>query len=169
MKTVFLSSVAAAVLLFTASCGTKPADSNTAAATTTAASTTTTPASTTPAAAAPATISFVAKALSEDKDNDTPYAEIYFSYVSATKKAEIIIAPKAMGAYNPVDKAQFADFKIPAEAAAAVSGFWAGLGTAYYAIEKDGKVLIFEGFQDEGMPEYTYKEVKSFDPNKLVY
>ena len=67
-----------------------------------------------------------------------------------------------------VEKAQFADFKIPAEAAAAVSGFWAGLGTAYYAIEKDGKVLIFEGFQDEGMPEYTYKEVKSFDPKKLM-
>jgi ABC-type phosphate/phosphonate transport system substrate-binding protein len=168
MKTVFLSSVAAAVLLFAASCGTKPADSNTAAATTTPASTTTTPASTTPAAAAPATISFVAKALPEDKDNMTPYAEIYFSYVSATKNAEIVVATQAMGEYNSVDKSSFAQLKIPAEAVAAISGFWAGLGTAYYAIEKDGKVLVFEGFQDEGMPEYTYKEVKSFDPKKLI-
>jgi hypothetical protein len=171
MKSSFLFAFSTAILFFGSSCGNKSAENNTAAATTTTASTTTTPASTTPEVAppaAPATIALVSKALPEDQETQTPYAEVYFTYQSATKTAEIVVAAKAMGEYSQIDKKEYERYKIPAEAAAAISGFWAGLGTAYYAIEKDGKVLVFEGFQDEGMPEYVYEEVKSFDPKKLT-
>jgi glucose/arabinose dehydrogenase len=150
MKIKFFS-LFAATALFLAACGNKPAESTVAAAVTT-----TTPASTTPTPAAKATISLaVTKAYTGQTDE--PLAQI----AVLVNGKSTIFTENAMGEFQEVTKADFERYSIPAEAVAATSGFWAGLGTAFYAVQKDGKVLVYEGFQDEGQPKYTYKEIKA--------
>ena len=153
MKIKFFSLLSVAAL-FLGACGNKPAET-TAAATATTTSPATTPTPTPTPAAAPA-VSFVLENKIEGNTGQ-PLADVLIR----VNNQNTPIAKQAMGDFQEIEKADFARYNIPTEATTAVAGFWAGLGTAFYAVQKDGKVLVFEGFQDEGQPEYSYKEVKA--------
>ena len=61
-----------------------------------------------------------------------------------------------------IDKADYKDKQIPAEAVAACGGWFAGAGDYFYAIEKNGKIVVFKGWQAEEQEDegFHWEEVK---------
>lgn len=68
-----------------------------------------------------------------------------------------------------IEKAQFANFQIPDDAAAAVGGWWAGAGDYFYAQQLGKKVSIFYAGVDEAQesPGYAYKEIATYENGKF--
>ena len=61
-----------------------------------------------------------------------------------------------------IDKVDYKDKQIPAEAVAACGGWFAGAGDYFYAIEKNGKIVVFKGWQAEEQEDegFHWEEVK---------
>lgn len=87
--------------------------------------------------------------------NDTPHADVYL-YLNGNESKLTSI-----NACSEISKEDYKAFEIPENALYAIGGFWAGLGTYFYLIEKDGKFVVFEGFTEEGQRGYHWKEWKS--------
>lgn len=80
----------------------------------------------------------------------------------------------ADGKTNPVsrisgyaDLISVADYKskeIPENALAACGGWWAGAGDYFYVIESGNKLVVYQGWQDEGQTDegYHWKKMKEF-------
>lgn len=64
-----------------------------------------------------------------------------------------------------IDREAYAQYQIPAEAVAAVGGWWAGGGDYFYALPQGNQVAIFHGWQDEGQEDegFHYQEVAKLD------
>src|SRR5687768_15356320 len=83
----------------------------------------------------------------------TPHADVILSVNGQERK---------IGSINSCAEIMQGDFKtyqIPDNASSAVGGFWAGLGSYYYLVMRDGKAVVFEGSQDEGQAGYNWKEI----------
>ncbi|MEM6380492.1 MAG: hypothetical protein AAF705_20070 [Bacteroidota bacterium] len=70
-----------------------------------------------------------------------------------------------------LDKDQWTDYEIPAEALAAAGGWWAGGGDYFYAIQKGEEIHILQAFIDESMAEepYTYELLAIFRAGKFSF
>lgn len=82
---------------------------------------------------------------------------------SKTKIKEITVACEA------IDAGEFADYEIPAEALAAVGGWWAGAGDYFYARKIGGKVIVYYAGVDEAMatPGYPYGVIATYENGKF--
>lgn len=113
-------------------------------------------------ATAPATATAGAAPVSlvcRDRGTDslgTPHHDVYLSVGGAETKV------KSINSCSEIAKADYARHEIPAEAVAACGGWWAGAGDYYYVIMKEGKPVVFEGWQDEGQKDqgFHWKEFK---------
>lgn len=58
----------------------------------------------------------------------------------------------------------YASYEIPADAAAACGGWWAGASDYFYARSHNNSVEVFQGWQDEGQTDngYHWKLLKSY-------
>ena len=67
---------------------------------------------------------------------------------------------KTINACKDIAKTEYKTYEIPDDAISACGGWWAGAGDYYYITMKDGKPLVFEGWQDESQKEkgYHWKE-----------
>jgi hypothetical protein len=67
---------------------------------------------------------------------------------------------RSINACAEISRIDYKTFEIPENAISACGGFWAGLGSYFYLVEKDGKFVVFEGFTEEGQKEkgYHWKE-----------
>lgn len=82
---------------------------------------------------------------------------------SKTKIKEIAVACEVL------DSAQFANYEIPAEALAAVGGWWAGAGDYFYARKIGEKVIVYYAGVDEAMaePGYPYEVIATYENGKF--
>ena len=62
----------------------------------------------------------------------------------------------SINACNEIPKAEYKNYEIPENAITAIGGFWAGLGSYFYLVEKDGVYSVYEGFTEEGQKEKGY-------------
>ena len=70
-----------------------------------------------------------------------------------------------------LDKEQWADYEIPAEALTAAGGWWAGGGDYFYAIQKGEEIQILQAFIDESQAEvpYVYELLATFSKGKFSF
>jgi hypothetical protein len=68
---------------------------------------------------------------------------------------------KSINQCSEIPKEEYARYEIPKEAIAACGGWYAGGGDYYYVIMRDGKPVVFEGFQEEQQEDngYHWKEI----------
>lgn len=103
----------------------------------------------------PATVRLVCR----DRGTDslgTPHNDVYLLVGGTETKV------KSVNACAEIVAADYARHEIPAEAVAACGGWWAGAGDYYYVVMKEGKPVVFEGWQDEGQKDkgFHWKEFK---------
>lgn len=106
------------------------------------------------APAADATVKLVCRDMGTDSLG-TPHFDVYLS--AEGKETKI----KSINACAEIAKADYASHEIPADALSACGGWWAGAGDYYYVVMKDGKPVVFEGWQEEGQKDkgYHWKEI----------
>lgn len=94
-----------------------------------------------------------------DESTGNPMAEIFLEFGEQKMK----IADAGITC-EPIVPASYGDFQIPAEAVSACGGWWAGAGDYFYALVKDGKIVVYKGWQaeeqeDEGFHYEVLREV----------
>ena len=62
----------------------------------------------------------------------------------------------SINACSEIPKSEYKTYEIPENAISAIGGFWAGLGSYFYLVEKDGVYSVYEGFTEEGQKEKGY-------------
>lgn len=69
---------------------------------------------------------------------------------------------KISGSAELIAKADYKSKDIPENAIAACGGWWAGAGDYFYVVAADNKLVIFQGWQDEGQTDegYHWKKMK---------
>ena len=67
-------------------------------------------------------------------------------------------------ACNTMTSKEYASHDIPSSAIDACGGWWAGAGDYFYLIEKNNRLLVYQGWLDEGQEDQSYhwKKVKEF-------
>ncbi|MEO7982589.1 MAG: hypothetical protein ABI688_00780 [Bacteroidota bacterium] len=100
----------------------------------------------------------VVKLICKDMGTDslaTPHFDVLLSENGTERKI------KSINACGEITKAAYKTYTIPAEAIAACGGWWAGAGDYYYVVLRNGKPVVFEGWQDESQKEkgYHWKEI----------
>lgn len=87
---------------------------------------------------------------------DVPINEVG---LSIDGKAQILDTIRT--ACNPISPTEYKSFQIPTDATSACGGWWAGGGDYFYTVIRDGKVKVFQGWQDEGQDDegYHWKEI----------
>lgn len=70
---------------------------------------------------------------------------------------------------DSIPPASYEDYGIPAEALAAVGGWWAGAGDYFYAIQEDSTIAFYQGWVEEGQEEedYHYSIVGTFADSRF--
>ena len=86
---------------------------------------------------------------------DTPHFNIMLSVDGVETKI------KTINACAEIAKEQYKQMDIPDEAIMAKGGWYAGGGEYYYLVLLNGKIAVFEGWQDETQKEkgYHWKEI----------
>jgi len=74
---------------------------------------------------------------------DVPTAAVYF--LAGDSKVKIA----AVTVCEEIESEQYEEFGIPAEALAAVGGWYAGAGDYLYAVQEEEAVTVYQGGQDE--------------------
>lgn len=108
-----------------------------------------------PPVSAPASVQLICR----DRGTDslgTPHHDVYLVANGVETKV------KSINSCSEIPKSDYASREIPADALSACGGWWAGAGDYYFVIMKDGKPVVFEGWQDEGQKDtgYHWKEFK---------
>lgn len=87
--------------------------------------------------------------------SDNPQHDVLLSVDGVQTKIKTIYA------CAEISKESYEQYEIPKEAVMACGGWWAGAGDYYYVIMKDGKPVVFEGWNEEGQEDkgYHWKEV----------
>lgn len=91
---------------------------------------------------APKSVKLSGKFLSEDDYGGSHYQVI----LTVDGKKEII---DTVMACDNIPASNFSQYEIPKTALTACGGWWAGAGDYFYAILKDNKVVVYQGWQDE--------------------
>ncbi|MES2555484.1 MAG: hypothetical protein V4604_04995 [Bacteroidota bacterium] len=104
---------------------------------------------------APKSVKLSGKFLSEDEYGGSHYQVI----LTVDGKKEII---DTVMACDPIPASNFSQYEIPKTALTACGGWWAGAGDYFYAILKDSKVVVYQGWQDEEQKDngFHWKAVK---------
>lgn len=55
-----------------------------------------------------------------------------------------------------IARAEYAEKNIPADALMALGGWWAGSGDYFYLVMREGKPVVYAGWQDEGQTDEGY-------------
>lgn len=90
-----------------------------------------------------------------DESTGSPFSEVFLlADEEKIKVAEI-------GACDPFDASQYADYGMPSTTLAACGGWWAGAGDYLFAVQEGDSVLVFQGWQEEGQTDegFHYKRV----------
>jgi hypothetical protein len=99
----------------------------------------------------------------EMSEEDTPNSTV--SILVGGKKLEIT----KVNACEKIEKADYVQYQIPAEAIAACGGWWAGAGDYFYIVDDgNNNYTVMQGMMDEGgsSDSYNYKMVMKLS-NKL--
>ncbi|WP_304236621.1 hypothetical protein [Jiulongibacter sediminis] len=75
------------------------------------------------------------------------------SYLSVLYDGKVAFLDSMDGTAEQISKERYQSMEIPQNALAAYGGWWAGLGTYYYLIPTEEKVMIFKAYEDEGSSE----------------
>ena len=75
---------------------------------------------------------------------EIPHYDVYLWVDGAETKI------KSVNGCSDITKESYEQYQIPKEAIAACGGWYAGGGEYYYVILRNGKPVVFEGWQDEG-------------------
>ena len=147
--TITILTTLCAVIIFT-SCSNKT-DKKTA---------TTTPSDTAKAADTkpPVTVEKGVKLVCKDLGTDSmdiPHSNILLSIDGVETKI------KTINSCAEISKEEYKQMDIPDDAIMARGGWYAGAGDYYYIVNRNGKVSVFEGWQDETQKEkgYHWKEI----------
>ncbi len=86
---------------------------------------------------------------------EIPHYDLYLSVDAVQTKI------KSVNGCSDITKESYEQYQIPKDAIAACGGWYAGGGDYYYVILRDGKPIVFEGWQDEGQEDegYHWKEI----------
>lgn len=86
---------------------------------------------------------------------EIPHYDVYLSVDAVQTKI------KSVNGCSDITKESYEQYQIPKDAIAACGGWYAGGGDYYYVILRDGKPVVFEGWQDEGQEDegYHWKEI----------
>jgi len=87
---------------------------------------------------------------------ETPQADVL---LVADGKETLI---KSVNGCSEITKESYQQYGIPKDALAACGGWWAGAGDYFYVVLRNGKPVVFAGWQDEGQEDdgYHWEEVK---------
>ncbi len=96
-----------------------------------------------PKTAAPSIVQLTCDDLGSDPDTDTPHSAV--SLLVDGKKTPI----DTINGCSSIDKAEYTQKQIPADAVAACGGWWAGAGDYFYVVLREGKPVVFRGWQAE--------------------
>jgi len=81
---------------------------------------------------------------------EIPHYDVFLSVDGVLTKI------KSVNGCGDITKESYEQYEIPKEARLACGGWWAGAGDYYYVIMRDGKPVVFEGWQDEGQDDEGY-------------
>ena len=100
------------------------------------------------------------KLICKDMGTDSlgiPHYDVYLSADGVQTKI------KSVNACNDIAKESYEQYQIPKDAIVACGGWYAGGGDYYYVILKEGKPVVFEGWQEEQQEDegYHWKEISS--------
>lgn len=86
---------------------------------------------------------------------EIPHYDVYLSVDGVQTKI------KSVNGCSDITKESYEQYQIPKDAIAACGGWYAGGGDYYYVILKDGKPVVFEGWQEEQQEDegYHWKEI----------
>ncbi|MDH5178273.1 MAG: hypothetical protein OEZ39_19795 [Gammaproteobacteria bacterium] len=78
-------------------------------------------------------------------------------------KQIFVILEKQTVTYSEIDKQRYADFKVPADAVTAISGWWAGYGQTIYVIRSGQELKIYytEYGEEENPSPLTFTLLKT--------
>jgi hypothetical protein len=117
---------------------------------------------TTTTAIEPSTIKFLCQSSSDpNTEADAPRHEVFLTLGSSKIKVADILNCEIL------NKESYEQNQIPANALAAVGGWWAGAGDYLYVIEEDGNYVVKQGATAEEMTnnDFGYKTIMAFDKN----
>jgi len=107
----------------------------------------------------PNTIKFMCETAETPNDQtDAPHHEVYLQMGNSKVKVADILNCETLG------KDSYEQNQIPANAIAAVGGWWAGAGDYLYIIEEDGKYVVKKGATAEESEnnDFGYKTIMQF-------
>ncbi|MCC6724094.1 MAG: hypothetical protein IT258_06250 [Saprospiraceae bacterium] len=149
MKNIFLLNLLLLALLF--GCKNDPAENNQGDDAT----------QTEAAALDPASIKFICQTSTAETGDyaDAPHHEVFLQIGSSKVKVADILNCEIL------NKDAFEQNQIPANAIAAVGGWWAGAGDYLYIVEEGGKYVVKKGATAEEMTnnDFGYKTIMTFD------
>ena len=114
---------------------------------------------TTSAAIDPATIKFICQSAPEPLvDAEVPRHEVFLQLGSSKVKVADILNCETL------DKDSYEQNQVPANAIAAVGGWWAGAGDYLYIVEEGGNYVVKQGFTGEESEnnDFGYKTIMTF-------
>lgn len=115
-----------------------------------------------------------ADSLTDQKSNARMSSEVNFvitknesdenptSTIELSANGTISPVMKISGYAELIAKADYKSKEIPENALAACGGWWAGAGDYFYVVMSDNKLVIYQGWQDEGQTDegYHWKKMK---------
>ncbi len=115
---------------------------------------------TTATAVDPTTIKFICQSATDpNTDADAPRHEVFLQMGNSKVKVADILNCEILG------KDTYEQNQVPANAIAAVGGWWAGAGDYLYIIEEGGKYVVKKGFigEESENNDFGYKTIMTFD------
>jgi len=86
-------------------------------------------------------------------DMDIPHTTV----VLMVDNKQTVVAENALGEFTVMDKSQYASYNIPENTLEACQGGWAGLVSFYIVVSENNKLVVKEGFTDEGIATPEFK------------
>jgi hypothetical protein len=88
--------------------------------------------------------------------DDTPHSRVF---VNANGKRTLVLA--SMAGFEALSRADFAERKIPREALAACTGWWAGAGDNLYIVRRGERLDVYRQEMDEQAGPFPFRKIKS--------
>ncbi len=73
----------------------------------------------------------------------------------------IVIEPKAQAEFRILSRADYKEYKVPASALTACSGWFAGGGEDLYVVRHGNSLWVYRRWTDEQAPEFPYKRIRT--------
>jgi hypothetical protein len=95
-------------------------------------------------------VSLICQSLGEDEQG-LPHTILLLG-----KNKETVTLDTLTMTLNKIPKEDYAKMDIPTDAIDACGGWYAGGGSYFYVVKRDGKAVVFEGFQEEQQEDKGY-------------